>query len=139
MISALAKASIPPICAWKISSRSVEFLLILASKLTPPPANPPASRMISMAFGKFIQIHWELVGIPAILIIAPVGINTAEHTRICSYLQFMLESMSGQCCMVHFDIYFKIFIQIHTDAENQSLLHNHNHIDVWWAHRVLAR
>src|SRR5690606_11995978 len=45
----LAKVSAPPIWAWKISSRSVEFLLILASKFTPPPCSPPALRNTSMA------------------------------------------------------------------------------------------
>lgn len=44
---------------------------------------------------QFVNIHRELVGIPAILIVAAVCIDTAQHAGIHSSLQFVFECMSG--------------------------------------------
>src|SRR5699024_5636466 len=63
------------------------------------------------SLGDFKNICRKLIGIPPILIIAPVGINAAEHIRIGGYLQFMLKRMFGKDSMVHFNIDFKIILQ----------------------------
>ena len=39
------------------------------------------------AFGQFAQVHRELIGIPSVLVIAPVGIDAAQHIIADKVLQ----------------------------------------------------
>src|SRR5699024_2435018 len=61
--------------------------------------------------GNFKNISGKLVGIPSVLIIAPVGIDAAQHIGIGGYLKFMFKGVLGQDGMVHLNIDFKIFLQ----------------------------
>src|SRR5258708_5328912 len=63
------------------------------------------------AFYQFVEVNRELVCVPAILVIAPVGIHAAQHSCIDSYLQFMLKCMTGQCGVVYFYVELEIFIE----------------------------
>ena len=74
---------------------------------------------------QFIQINRELVGIPTVLIIASVGIDTAEHTRIGSRLQLMFECMTGQRSMISLDIQCKVLIQtvVAEETDNRFGIH----------------
>src|SRR5699024_11629587 len=46
--------------------------------------------------GNFKNIRGKLVGIPSVLIIAPVGIDAAQHIGIGGYLKFMFKGVLGQ-------------------------------------------
>ncbi len=59
----------------------------------------------------FIEVDGELVGIPAILIVAAVGVDRAEHASIDGALQFVLERVTGQRGVVHLDVDLEILLQ----------------------------
>ena len=61
---------------------------------------------------QFIDVVWELIGIPAILVITAIGIHASKQTCVCSHLYFVLESMPGKRCMIYFKIQFKIIEQV---------------------------
>ena len=60
---------------------------------------------------QFEIVDWELVCIPSVLIITPVGIDRAEHTIVYCHCQFVFECMTGQGCVVHFNIHLEILFQ----------------------------
>src|SRR5665647_642777 len=62
------------------------------------------------SFSDLIDVRWELIGIPAILIVAPVGIYAAEHSGVCGRLQVVLERMSRKGCMVDLHIQLEVLI-----------------------------
>ncbi len=89
---------------------SVELRLVFASKFTPPPPNPPASRMISMDSTSSLRL-WET---------DPYPIRFGSHPDwhpYCPACRHLLppavhaEMYDPQGCMIHFNIQFKIFIQ----------------------------
>src|SRR5699024_561217 len=57
------------------------------------------------------NIHRKLVRIPSVLIISPVSVDTAQHPRIRSYSQLVLEGMQGQSGMIYFYIDLEILRQ----------------------------
>src|SRR5690606_9110204 len=64
------------------------------------------------SFREFQDVIGELVGVPSVLVVAPVGIDAAEQTRVRGHLQFMLEGMLCERGVVNFDIEFKVVQQI---------------------------
>src|SRR5690606_12722404 len=63
-------------------------------------------------FSKLIEIIGELVGIPAVLVVAAVGVDTSQQLRVCSHLQFVLEGMLRQRGVIHFDVKLEIIEEI---------------------------
>src|SRR4051812_2035413 len=63
------------------------------------------------SFYHIVQVHRELIGIPAVLLVTTVCIDTTQEAIVGSYLQLVLEGMASQRCVVHFDVQFKVFIQ----------------------------
>ncbi len=60
---------------------------------------------------QFIHVHRELVGIPSVLVVAPVGVDGAQHSCIRRTLQVMFKGMAGQRGMINFDIQFEILVE----------------------------
>src|SRR5690606_31034329 len=63
-------------------------------------------------FGKLIEIIGELVGIPAILVVAAVGVDASQQPGISSHLQFVLEGMLRQRGVIHLDVQLEIVEEI---------------------------
>src|SRR5699024_11529647 len=61
--------------------------------------------------GDLPNIGRELVGVPAVLVVAAVGIDAAEQAGIGRYLQLVLKGMAGQDGVVHYQIDLKIPVQ----------------------------
>src|SRR5699024_3557995 len=62
--------------------------------------------------GDLPNISRKLVGVPAVLVVAAVGIDAAEQAGIGGNLQLVLKGMAGQDGVVHFQVYLKITGQI---------------------------
>src|SRR5512133_979701 len=69
-------------------------------------------------FGEFIKIDRELIGIPTVLVIATVSIDTPKEPCIGCYLEIMLECMTGKSGVVDFDIQSEIFLQTKLTKES---------------------
>src|SRR5690625_5972727 len=63
-------------------------------------------------FNRIIQIGGEIIGIPSILMIPPVGIDAAQVSRFGGYHQIVCKRVAGECGVVGFDIEFEIIQQI---------------------------
>src|SRR5690625_7602492 len=63
-------------------------------------------------FNRIIQIGGEIIGIPSILMIPPVGIVAAQVSRFGGYHQIVCKRVAGECGVVGFDIEFEIIPQI---------------------------
>src|SRR5690554_4415996 len=71
---------------------------------------------------QFINVDRELIGVPSVLIITPVGINGTQHTGIHRTLQIVLESVSCQGSMVHLNVQLEILVEVvGTKESNHSL------------------
>ena len=77
--SARASVSIPPMWAWKRSSGSMLWRRSLASKLKPPVVKPPPSQDLVHGERQLVDRVRELVGVPAVLGVAAVGVDRAEE------------------------------------------------------------
>ncbi len=60
---------------------------------------------------RVVQIHRELVGVPAVLRIAAVGVDAAQQARIAGHLQIVLETVPGQRGVVGLDVELEILVQ----------------------------
>ena len=61
--------------------------------------------------GGFVYVRGEFIGIPAILCITLVRIDTAEHTMVDTHLKVVSERVASQSSMVVLDIAFEILFQ----------------------------
>src|SRR3989344_1597455 len=63
-------------------------------------------------FCYFVYVIGKLVCIPTVLVVAPVGIDASQKSGISTNLQLMSEAVTGQNCMVDFNIEFEIFYKV---------------------------
>src|SRR3989338_537957 len=63
-------------------------------------------------FCYFVYVIGKLVCIPTVLVVASIGIYASQKSGISRYLQFMGEAVTGQNCMVDFNIEFEIFYKV---------------------------
>ncbi len=56
-------------------------------------------------------VNRELVRIPAVLIVAAVGVNRAEHSGIYGTCKLMLKRMAGESCVVNFDVELEVLVK----------------------------
>ena len=84
----------------------------LGVEVEPAGAEPASTQDLVHRERQLLHRVRELVGVPAVLVIAAVRIHAAQYTGIGSYLQFMLESMTGKSCVVYFNIYLEIIQQV---------------------------
>ena len=61
--------------------------------------------------GKIPNVYRELVGIPAVLGVAAVGVDAAQHAVINGYCELVLEGMAGQGGVVNLDVYLEVFLK----------------------------
>src|SRR5690349_6692564 len=59
-------------------------------------------------FCKLVDIIRELVSIPSVLIVTAVCIHASQYACVCRYLQFVRESMTGECSVVYFEVDLEI-------------------------------
>ena len=73
-----ASVSMPPMWPWKRSVRSMLWRRSFASKLKPPVVNPPPTQDLVQRQRQLVDRVRELVGVPAVLVVAAVGVDAAE-------------------------------------------------------------
>ena len=88
----------------------------------PPPCSPPGEDD-HHRLGEFVQVNGELVGIPPVLVITPVGINRTQHAHVGGALQFVFERVPGQGRVVHLDVNFEVLVQPVGPEEAGNRLH----------------
>src|SRR5690606_11183398 len=62
--------------------------------------------------GQLIYIHRELIGVPSVLVIAPIGIYASKEVVVRGHLEFVLKGMLGEGGMVHLDVEFEIIQEV---------------------------
>ncbi len=58
--------------------------------------------------GKLEVVDGELVGVPAVLIVAAVGVDAAEHAVVNSHGELVLECVACEGGVVYLDVYLKV-------------------------------
>ncbi len=86
------------------------------------------------SLSQFINIDRELIGIPTVLNITAVSINSTKHTCIHSTLKFVFESMTGQRSVVYFNVHFEIFFQTKFFQEADNCFGIHIILMFHWFH-----
>ena len=61
--------------------------------------------------GEVVRIHRELVGIPAVLGVAAVGVDGAEEAVVHGHGELMLEGVAGEGGVVHLDVHLEVLVQ----------------------------
>ena len=90
--------------AWNRSLRSVLWRRSLASKLKPPGAMPPARRISYSGSDEVLDRVRELVGVPAVLRVAAVGVDAAQHPVGGRERDLVVEAVAGQRGVVRLDV-----------------------------------
>src|SRR6516225_70741 len=83
----------------------------LGIKIYSTPAKSACLKYDKHGLHQVIEVNGELIGIPAVLGITPVGINASQQAGVRGYLQFVLEGMAGKSGVIHFYVQFEILIQ----------------------------
>ena len=91
-------ASMALMCAMKMSSGSAVL-------------ETAATDDLDHRGGEIVCIYRELVGVPAVLGVASVGVDGAEHAVVDGYCEFMLEGVAGEGGMVDFDIDLEVLVE----------------------------
>ena len=90
--------------AWNRSVRSELWRRSLASKLNPPGASPPAAEDLVQRQREVLDRVRELVGVPAVLGIAPVGVDAAQHPVGGGERDLVVEAVAGERRVVRLDV-----------------------------------
>ena len=93
----------PPMWAWKRSTRSIDWRRSFASKLKPPFPRPPPGRSRTGAARVFDRVR-ELVGVPAVLRVAAVRVDRAEQVVGGRVGDFVVERVAGEGRVVRLDV-----------------------------------
>src|SRR5699024_12674653 len=59
-----------------------------------------------------VQVAGELVGVPAVLRIAAVGVDAAQQAGVGGHLQVVLEGVAGQRGVVGLDVELEVPVQV---------------------------
>ena len=102
--SARASVSIPPMWAWNRSVRSRLWRRSLASKLKPPVVKPPAAQDLVQRERQLVDGVRELVRVPAVLVVAAVGVDAAEDPVRDRVRDLVVEAVAGQRRVVRLDV-----------------------------------
>ena len=94
----------PPMWAWNRSVRSMLWRRSLASKLKPPVVKPPAAQDLVEGQRELLDRVRELVGVPAVLGVAAVGVDAAEHPVRDRVGDLVVEAVAGERGVVGLDV-----------------------------------
>ena len=83
--------------------------VLLASKFKPPVVKPPALRISYITSAFLFHTVRELVGVPAQLRIATVGVDRTEQAKRNGGGYFMMERVTCQRRVVSFNVQFNLF------------------------------
>ena len=90
--------------AWNRSLRSMLWRRSLASKLNPPGAMPPAAQDLVQRQHEVLDRVRELVGVPAVLGVAAVGVDAAQHPVGGRERDLVVEAVAGERRVVGLDV-----------------------------------
>ena len=76
----------------------------LASKLKPPVVKPPASQDLVHRQRQLVDRVRELVRVPAVLVVAPVGIDAAEQAVAHRVGHLVVEAVAGERRVVGLEV-----------------------------------
>ena len=107
----------PPMWAWNRSVRWVLWRRSLVSKLKPPVVNPPARTISYRASASSSDRVRELVGVPAVLGVAAVGVDAAEDPVRDRVGDLVVEAVAGQRRVVGLDVDPVLRLQAVADQE----------------------
>ena len=94
----------PPMWAWNRSVREMLWRRSFASKLNPPVVNPPPLRISYDREGELVDRVRELVRVPAVLVVAAVGVDRPEDPERHRGGDLVVEAVAGERRMVRLEV-----------------------------------
>ena len=89
---------------WKRSSRAIDWRRSLVSKLNPPVPSPPAREDLVDDEAHLLDGVRELVGVPPVLRVAPVGVDRSEHAGGDGGGDLVVEAVAGERGVVRLEV-----------------------------------
>ena len=91
-------------CPWKRSVRSRLCRLQLGIEIEATGLEAATTKDFVQGQAQFLDGVRELVGVPAVLRVAPVGVDAAEDPGIDGVRHLVVEAVAGQGRVVHLDV-----------------------------------
>ena len=111
----------------------------LASKLKPPVVKPPPLQDLVDGERQLLDRVRELVGVPAVLVVAPVGVDAAEDAVRDGVGDLVVEAVSGQRRVVGLDVHAVLALEPVADEEAVDGRRSRSRTGAWSAPGAWAR